>query len=452
MQSAWVLFLICAAYGLCVNDPYVDIEMEKTISYIIPSESTRGHPLSRKESSTKLLRTDIQKVIDSSHFNPLGYLGQFHHILIVGLLELNACSTKLEVGDTWEHHVMSTVNPDYLEKISLDGMKRSVLAPGKESSTPGKKCFPPDNTNKSLRVLADKFKSWYIHSAKQFNFQNDRVLVAGSLDKITQWNLEDLTPEEWNLAVRFYHLSIMWKRKMLIHDIVTQMAIFGHFGKDPNPIPETITQIYGDGITGFDKASMRRLHEWTFFQYVGNSIKYQSQEYFVVRELVALCRKQAPTMKLRNSMFWEDLDKIANEEQMQPFLRAYRDLCNYFKNGTPLGKTFEYYQTISHITLELIKFRVDETKKLNRTPIIHLPGASGDIQESQLWPFAKRPLGKIESSVLIDKLNLFMNYASEHDQFKKKWRERFFPFKSPSHTISNSQNSITALHNVFTSC
>jgi hypothetical protein len=91
------------------------------------------------------------------------------------------------------------------------------------------------------------------------------------------------------------------------------MAIFGHFGKDPNPIPETITQIYGDGITGFDKASMRRLHEWvqspccygnagelnnilnkiipnphfmtqTFFQYVGNSIKYQSQEYFVVRE------------------------------------------------------------------------------------------------------------------------------------------------------------------------
>jgi hypothetical protein len=67
--------------------------------------------------------------------------------------------------------------------------------------------------------LADKFKSWYIHSAKQFNFQNDRVLVAGSLDKITQWNLEDLTPEEWNLAVRFYHLSIMWKRKMLIHDI-----------------------------------------------------------------------------------------------------------------------------------------------------------------------------------------------------------------------------------------
>jgi hypothetical protein len=40
------------------------------------------------------------------------------------------------------------------------------------------------------------------------------------------------------------------------------MAIFGHFDKDPNPIPETITQRYGDRINKYDKEAIRSLHEW----------------------------------------------------------------------------------------------------------------------------------------------------------------------------------------------
>jgi hypothetical protein len=46
-------------------------------------------------------------------------------------------------------------------------------------------------------------------------------------------------------------------------------------------------------------------------------------------------------MKVTNPRFWKDLEKITDEENMQPFMRAYQDLCIYFKHGTPLGRTFE---------------------------------------------------------------------------------------------------------------
>ncbi|PLW11549.1 hypothetical protein PCANC_15864 [Puccinia coronata f. sp. avenae] len=262
MQSTLVLFLIYAPYSLSVNDPYEEIAMEKTISYIgAPSESTlpprvSGRPSTKKKVSTKLLRTNTQKVMDYYNSNMLGPLEGFRHILALGLQELNLCTEKLDTAGTWERYVLPAVYPYYLlETAPSTGRKKSNSAYGhKPLSTSGKKNILPDNSNKSLHVLADKLNIWYIHSTKYIGYQNLEYWVGKSLNEIKQWKLEDLTPDAWNLAIRFFHLSIMWKRKRLIHDIVTQMAIFGHFDKDPNPIPETITQRYGH------KTKFTRIH------------------------------------------------------------------------------------------------------------------------------------------------------------------------------------------------
>ncbi|PLW40671.1 hypothetical protein PCASD_08353 [Puccinia coronata f. sp. avenae] len=186
----------------------------------------------------------------------------------------------------------------------------------------------------------------------------------------------------------------------------------------------------------------------THFENMVDGVKLCSQEYFVVKELVSLCRKKAPLMKLNNPTFWKDLQKIADEEQLQPVMEAYQDLCNYFKDGTPLGMTFDYYQIISRITLTLKKFKLDGTKKLNNTPVVPLPDPSGKNKESQSWLFATRTESEIESNFLIHKVNLFMNYASENDQFKKTRKRDSFQH-NPRATKSQITEIATQLCIIF---
>jgi hypothetical protein len=113
------------------------------------------------------------------------------------------------------------VYPDYLlQKVPSLGVKKSLSSPqNTASSTSGKKDFFPDHSKMSLHGLAESFKGWYIHSSKQIGFQDVKLLLQGRLEEIQQCKIEDLTLDVWNLAVCFYHLSIMWKRRFLIHDI-----------------------------------------------------------------------------------------------------------------------------------------------------------------------------------------------------------------------------------------
>jgi hypothetical protein len=121
MQSTLVIFLICLPYSLSVEVPYEEIEMEKTsqylhygspykgpgewliyvvwitnlplnsnkVSYICdnfksnnpfnltPQPGVRCLSSAKKKSTTKLLRTDIQKVVDNAHYysRKLDFLG-----------------------------------------------------------------------------------------------------------------------------------------------------------------------------------------------------------------------------------------------------------------------------------------------------------------------------------------------------------------------------------------
>jgi hypothetical protein len=119
-------------------------------------------------------------------------------------------------------------------------------------------------------------------------------------------------------------------------------------------------------------------------------------------------------MELEDKMFWTNLRSIASDNSLQPFMRAYQNLCLYFKNGTPLGRMFEYYQMISRITLEFNEFKRDEIQKLRD----HLLQDSGKTNQSKSWLFRERTEIEIEERLLVYKVNLFLNYAAELDQFK----------------------------------
>ncbi|PLW08211.1 hypothetical protein PCANC_22099 [Puccinia coronata f. sp. avenae] len=483
MQSTLVIFLICLPYSLSVEVPYEEIEMEKTISYICdnfksnnpfnltPQPGVRCLSSAKKKSTTKLLRTDIQKVVDNAHYYSLNPFRGFYQILAKGLKEFNACTTTLDVGDTWERYVTSA--DCLLDKVAAAGVKKSISASGhKASSIYRKKTFVKENLIKSLHKMSEIFKGWYVHSSETYGYQNMDFFLEQSLGQVGESMPEDLTSEAWALAIRFCHLSIMWKRKRLIHDIVTQMAILEHFGKDLNSIPGAINQRDSHFMNEYDKEAIRILHEWRqspchyddagllnnilnkiiphphqmtllHLEYLGDGTESFSQEYFAIRELVSFCRKQAvSTMKPNDSILLEDLEKVADEENMQSVMRAYKDLCIYFRNGTPLGRTFEYYQKISYITSELKQLRVDEIKKLRDNHPDYLPKASGSTRKTQPWQFEERSASEIESSLLIDKVNLFINYASEHDQLKKIRKDGSF---QPTPRARKSQISEIAM-------
>jgi hypothetical protein len=106
-----------------------------------------------------------------------------------GLKEFNACTTTLDVGDTWERYVTSAgtdnqneevINnrasdsmigfcyPDcLLDKVAAAGVKKSISASGhKASSIYRKKTFVKENLIKSLHKMSEIFKGWYVHSSE----------------------------------------------------------------------------------------------------------------------------------------------------------------------------------------------------------------------------------------------------------------------------------------------
>ncbi|PLW54022.1 hypothetical protein PCANC_09501 [Puccinia coronata f. sp. avenae] len=387
--------------------------------------------------------------------HPGGPLTAFKHVLAFGLMRLNGLE-KVEVGDTWEHYVIADAASDCV-KI------RSSSARGQKAfSNFGRKDLFEDASRITLRALADQLKNLYIHYSEDSAFWDKKSSLHEIIDQLSPWEEEHLTPDSWGLSVRFYHLSMMWKRRIFLHDIVTQMAIFGHFGKDPNPIPETITQKLGGRINQIDKAAIKSVYKWvqlpcqydeagelnnaieqiipkphdlsiTHISNMSNGIKRCSQEYFAVTEFILVCRKQAPMMNLKHPTFWKDLEKIADEENLKPVMQAFQDLCLYFQNGTPLGRTFEYYQMVSRITHEFKQLNMNKTQIISHTQLDHLSQDANEI---------------VESIFLYERVNLLLNYAAELDQFRKSNKIDIFQ-PSPRATKSQIEHLSTQICMIF---
>ncbi|PLW24530.1 hypothetical protein PCASD_09202 [Puccinia coronata f. sp. avenae] len=269
MQSTHVvLFLIWLWYSLSVESRFEEIEFEKSFPYIhaivkpdLPrplnsSPRVRGSLSGRKNSRKKTMKThtkEIQQLVDFSQDKTStgGPLQALIRVLIIGQTRLNYFEA-LDIGDTWERYVFAT------------GFARKTLsAPGQETFPSfGREDLSPTTLNMFVYELADHLKSRYICCSAQSDLWGEKDLSKETIEQMQQWKEKDLTPDVWNIAVRFYHLSTMWKRKMLIEGIVTQMAIFSHFEKVPKPSIETMNQQLHDGRTQSDREAIKKFYEW----------------------------------------------------------------------------------------------------------------------------------------------------------------------------------------------
>jgi hypothetical protein len=109
----------------------------------------------------------------------------------------------------------------YLKKAASDCVKiGSSSARGQKAfSNSGRKDLFEDASRITLRALADQLKNFYIHYSEDSALWDKKSSPHEIIDQLSPWEEEHLTPDSWGLAVRFYHLSMMWKRRVFIHDI-----------------------------------------------------------------------------------------------------------------------------------------------------------------------------------------------------------------------------------------
>lgn len=108
---------------------------------------------------------------------------------------------------------------------------------------------------------------------------------------------------------------------------------------------------------------------------------------------------------------------LAAKENLKPLVEAYEQLCEFFRNGFPYDRLFDYYNLVSKISNQLKIFGDHEEKVLLGLARVQTRDMSISMAQAQ----SKKKGGQLMASelpmkVLQDKANLVMNYAEELHQ------------------------------------
>ncbi|PLW46682.1 hypothetical protein PCASD_03640 [Puccinia coronata f. sp. avenae] len=387
MQSALLITFLCLSYSLSVGSLLDDSDPSKIemTSYHI-WKATQQLPETEGDLLPKKKKDEcIKELAEYSKTNPEVALETFKGILVDSVSDLNP-GGQLDIGDTWERYIVAAV-PEAFGKKSLSKAGHPSFSTLKNLDS------LQDNPEMRLHGLVEMLKEWYtscgVKSESKDKCSSSQKSKVEEMENLGL-TAEDLTPHVWDLAIHFFYLQLMWARKKLAQDTVTQMAIFQHFRKDPkgstkstvNPeifhsYEERIKELYKwinssfplNGPLDLDKVLQNIIpftHEFSHgpVSVVSDFLDDCRQEYFAVTTLIEFCREEASRMYLNDDIFWTNLKRIASVKNIEPFACAYQKLSIYFRNGTPLDQNFEYYTLISDITKELKKFRENESDKI----------------------------------------------------------------------------------------
>jgi hypothetical protein len=118
-------------------------------------------------------------------------------------------------------------------------------------------------------------------------------------------------------------------------------------------------------------------------------------------------------------LFWKQLDAASVQDDIQPLMKTYHKACQYFRNGVPLDKAFEYYELVASIVLELKRLEQTETKKIRSANSNKLskvmPNQKGTVNNKIKLEHQddEKIIQEKAERVIRDKFNLAMNYAEE---------------------------------------
>ncbi|PLW52677.1 hypothetical protein PCANC_14113, partial [Puccinia coronata f. sp. avenae] len=466
MQSTITSFIIWLSYSLSVSSLLENTSQLESIMYRV-SRVVNTHMAQHKGSSIKNFPDQrpeayIRGFVEYSKTKPDMALETFNHLVVNGLNELDLGGKK-DVGQTWKLYVVDAVPEAFREKPLLSTSqiknksvsnasrkkKKSPSTSGQETvRTAGNVDSFPDDSHRRLHRLAKKMKIWYTTSCEPSTDLNDLSLITERKEEMKHWEAKDLTEDAWNLLIRFLHLNIMWSEKQLIHNMVTQMAIFENFDKFPevsdgdlalqcrrqvyaedwNAVKQFRGWVYShrsvDNKWVLDEAIKRIIpspHEMSLrsFPTILNFVDHCPQEYFALITLIAQSREEAPRMKCNNPSFWIDLERIATQNKNEKVMGAYHRLCRYFEKGIPHDKTFEYFTLVSLITQEFKQLKEIETQTALEPHFANIMNETVDKTTTKNLQIREVTVKEIRSRVLQDKVYLFLNHAEELGWFMK---------------------------------
>ncbi|EFP93891.2 uncharacterized protein PGTG_19904 [Puccinia graminis f. sp. tritici CRL 75-36-700-3] len=242
------------------------------------------------------------------------------------------------------------------------------------------------------------------------------------------------------LALDFESLKLKWKGYRILCSMVTQMAIYQTVDRFPKLTPKRKKDLFdGRGrilgmLEAFSSIVLQNRQfnrEEDFYREVQKVIPkpYQleldyfpvcaywvqscERDYNVVTELIKICQKTAPLMISNDVIFWEQLKMVAAKENLKPLVEAYEQLCEFFRNGFPYDRLFEYYKLVSRISNQLKIFGDHEEKVLLGLARVQTRDSNSMAQAQSKKKGGQLTASELPMKVLQDKANLVMNYAEE---------------------------------------
>ncbi|KAA1068796.1 hypothetical protein PGT21_002258 [Puccinia graminis f. sp. tritici] len=343
-------------------------------------------------------------------------------LIVECIIDLKRCG-RIDLQNTWEAHMVT------------GSTKKKIAARPRSSS---------DNQIVDLR---DKiYKLCLDWDTSELDRDRDSWVERKMME------LEDVKPtlSTIELAFNFAAFSMLWRSYRISFSVAFQMAVFQHarvipeeklrvlmrFADNDPRKREVIGAFYGSMLSkkeasSYDAHSFQKamrvilLKQFQFEMFdsptITNFMKQTSgQEYFMLSEFVKLCQEVGPSMIKQPDLFWKQLEAASVQDDIQPLMKTYHKVCQYFRNGVPMDKAFEYYELVASIVLELKQLEQTETKKIRSENFNKLSKVTSNQKgtvdkeiklESQ--DDEEKIIREKAERVIRDKFNLAMNYAEE---------------------------------------
>ncbi|KAI7947476.1 hypothetical protein MJO28_009384 [Puccinia striiformis f. sp. tritici] len=351
---------------------------------------------------------------------------RFHKLLVECILDLKRCG-RIDLQNTWETHMVTKKNSAARSRSNSD--QQSVDLRDRIY----KLCLNEDY----LEVDHDH-RGWM-----------ERRMMELADVKPTLSTVE--------LAFDFVGFSMLWRSYRISFSVAFQMAVFQHarvlpeeklatlkrFGANDPRYLQVIGAFYGSPvhkkeISSYDAHSFHKairailLKPYQFEKFdsptiINFMIEASGQEFFILSELVKLCQEVGPSMIQQPERFWKQLEAASVHDDIQPLMKMYHKACQYFKNGIPLDKNFEYYELVASILIELKELKKTEAEKVriaDRLSEVKPNQQSAVNNQIDLKNPDETIVQEKVERMIRDKVNLAMNYAEEYRSEPRKKASR----------------------------
>ncbi|EFP81175.2 uncharacterized protein PGTG_07427 [Puccinia graminis f. sp. tritici CRL 75-36-700-3] len=305
---------------------------------------------------------------------------------------------------------------------------------------------PSSNSDKEIINLRNKFYDWLMEKGTlELNVKRDSWLKRKAAE------LADLkpTPATVELAVNLQALSMLWKGYQISFSIGDNLGIMMQALAEDEPTNFKVIEGFYNcmltkkeeiyGYSSFQKAIKAILPKpyqvaMSNFPSLTDLIQIAPRQYFMIliAELAEVCQDIGPSIIAHRENFWEQLEIVSIRDNFQPLIKAYQKFCQYFKDGAPFDKAFEYYELVTSITNDLMQMEGAEAKRIRSAHVdklVVVQASTSQTKGSNPEESEERLVNEEVERAMRHKFNLAMNYVEELHQGLRSGtvRDKFHP-------------------------